>query len=125
MAIVLADVEAVVVKRVGAFMTKAKMPTTGTPNPALADPILWALRALGYSPASIASVTDADLATVATAHVDALLDLTEMRTLESIQTNITAVNTTAGPVSEAWGQLRSDLEKIVPRKRANVAARVS
>lgn len=122
MALTLADVETVVERRVGAFMTKAGMPTAGTPNPALADPIGWALRALGYAPASIAAVTDGDLAAVATAHVDALLDLAELRTLESVLTNITAVSTTAGPVSQSWGQLRTDLLTLIPRKRENAAA---
>lgn len=122
MALLLADVETVIVKRVGAFMTRAGMPVAGTPNPALADPIGWALRTLGYMPASIATVTDGDLAPVVATHTDALLDLAELRTLESVLTNITTVSTTAGPVSESWGQLRTDLLTLIPRKRANVAS---
>jgi len=122
MALLLADVETVIVKRVGAFMVRAKMSVVGTPNPALADPILWALRMLGYTPASIAAATDGDLASVVATHTDALLDLAELRTLESVLTNIPDVSTTAGPVSQSWGQLRTDLLTLIPRKRANVAA---
>ncbi len=86
------------------------------------DPVAWALRQLGYTPALLDMITDADLSGVASAHVDALLDLAELRTLESILTNYTSVDAKVGQVWEYAGQLLEQLRTLVPEKRKAVQA---
>ncbi len=123
MAITRAEVEFLLEKRLGRYLSRAQMAVTaGQENPHLVDPLGWALRQLGYSPASLVTITNSDLAAVAAAHVDALLDLAELRTVESMLTNLSDVNVTAGPVSTDWSNLRTDLLKLAPAKRSNVAA---
>jgi hypothetical protein len=117
-----ADVEAVITKRLGALLAEAGMTSTGA-NPHLIDPIAWALRALGYPLASLTDLTDADLAEVVPAHVDALLDLAELRALESVGGNLTAVDVTIGSVAERRGMLAERVAKLVEGKRATVTAR--
>ena len=116
-----AQIEGVLTNRVGKFLARADM-AASAPNPALTDPLGWALRMLGYTPAALDNVTDADLLPVTAAHIDALLDLAELRTAESILLSLDLVNITAGPVRTEWGALRSDLLKFLPTKRGNVSA---
>lgn len=115
-------VDGVLTGRVGGVLAEAGMTAAGVPNPHLEDPLSWALRLLGYSPALLATVSDADLALVAAGHVDALLDLAELRALESVLTNLVKVDTKAGPVDEAWASLGDRLATLVPAKRKAVAA---
>lgn len=115
------QIEGILTKRLHGFLVRANM-IAGAPNEHLADPIGWALRLLGYNTASLDDVTDADLLPVPAAHIDALLDLAELRTAESILLNLDAVDITAGPVSTDWSDLRVDLLKFLPAKRGNVSA---
>ena len=117
------QVEAVIAKRLGALLEEAGMSAGPGPNPHLTDPNASALRALGYAPASLADITDADLATVTAAHLDPLLDLAELRTLESIASNLTVVDVTIGPVSERKGMLADRIAKLVQDKRKSLQAR--
>jgi hypothetical protein len=73
--------------------------------------------ALGYGVASYTAVADGDLAKVSDAHGDALLDLCELRILEAIQTNLTAVDVTAGPLQERRGQLADRIGKMIEERR--------
>lgn len=117
------QVEYIITKRLGGYLARAEMTgETGEDNEYLADPIGWAMRLLGYSPASIITVTDDDLADVASGHTDALLDLAELRTIESMITNLDDVNITAGPVRSEWTALRTDLMKQLIAKRSAVSA---
>lgn len=115
------EVSAVLTRRCGAYMTAASLTAdTG----ALIDPVRWALAALGLTPASIAAVTDADLAGVAaTEMVDALLDLAEIRLLETCLTNLTAVTTRAGNVSQDFSDWAKTLQALIPRKRSDAGRR--
>jgi len=122
MAYTVAQVEGVITKRIGAYLTLASMTSVSSPNPHLADPILWALRLLGYAPAAIDEVEDTDLATVTAAHLDALLDLAELRALESVLTQYTRVSGSMGPLREDWGELGKRLAELVKVKRDNAAA---
>lgn len=115
------QVEGVLTKRLSGFLARANM-AASAPNAHLTDPIGWALRLLGYSTAALDAVTDADLLPVTSVHIDALLDLAELRTAESILLNLDAVDITAGPVKTEWSDLRVDLLKFLPAKRGNVSA---
>ncbi|RIK41607.1 MAG: hypothetical protein DCC55_11360 [Chloroflexi bacterium] len=117
------DVEFILTKRLAGYLGRAEMAVpAGDENEHLTDPIGWALRQLGYSPASLIAIGDVDVAAVAAAHIDALLDLAELRTMESMLTNLDDVSVKGGPVEARWGELRADLLKALPKKRSDVAA---
>lgn len=122
MAVTRGDVEFVLTKRLAGFLARAEMSVASGANDHFTDPIGWALRQLGYSTASLMAVTDGDLAPVTAAHIDALLDLAELRTAESMLLNLDKVDVQAGPVKTEWSDLRVDLLKYLPAKRSNVAA---
>jgi len=112
MAVSRANVETVLVYRLGPLLTKAGQDGTtvdGT-NVNLATPIGWALRMAGYSTASIASPTTAEVA-LAEDDIDEVLDLAEMRTLEDILGNLDDVDTSVGPRDEKLSQLAAQVEK--------------
>lgn len=117
----LADVQAVINDRVGALLAEARAATGDATKPSVDTCIGWAVRMLGYTTASILAPTDGEVQAVASTKVDALLDLAELRTLESIQTNLSQVDLTTGPVLERLGQLPTRLADIVPKKRQVVA----
>lgn len=122
MALTRAQAEAILVRRVGRLLTAASMDGTtvnGT-NADLADPLAWAIGQAGGALASRSAVTDADVATVS--DEEQLLDLAELRTLESISGNLALVDVTFGPHSEKLGQLGDRVEKLIARKRKQVAA---
>jgi len=66
MTITRANVESILIKRVGKLMTAADMDgsTVGGTNADLNDPIGRALRRIGYTTASIIAVADVDIAGV-------------------------------------------------------------
>ena len=111
------EVQILLIRRCGEFMLQAKMDTaTDGENEHTADPALWALRMLGYSPASIVSISEAEVAAVAADHVSAFLDLAELRLLENIRGNLTRVSTSLTRemgVVESWGQLLTQITALV------------
>jgi len=112
------EVEQVLARRLGSFLAETDMDALQDGvNPWLTDPLRWALTALGYTVASITAVTDSDLSGVETAHTEALLDLTELRTLEAVQTNLTSVDVTAGPLGERRSQLADRIGEMVAERR--------
>jgi len=117
----LADVELVTKDRLGALLTEAQA-ATGDPNkPSVEQCVGWAVRMLGYSTASVAMTANSEVTAVSADRVDALLDLAELRTLESIVTNLTQVNLTTGPVTEALSDIAKRAAELAKQKRANVA----
>lgn len=112
-----ADVTAVIEDRCSAFLEKARALTGDPAKPGTAPAIGWAVRMLGYATASLTTVTDDEVGVVDAARLDALLDLAELRTLESIQTNLTAVSVTAGPLREEYGTLGDQLAALVTERR--------
>lgn len=124
MALTRANTEAILVQRLGAWLTNAGLATTivGT-NASLNDPIGYAIRIAGGAVASYALVTDADLATVADADLDMLLDVAELRALENVLSNFTLVDAKAGPVEAKSSQFADRLERVIARKRAQLAQR--
>lgn len=113
----LADVQAVVGDRCGAMLAEARTATGDPTKPSVDQCIGWALRMLGYPTASILAPVTGEVTAVASDRVDALLDLAELRTLESILTNLSSVDLTTGPVTEALSDLPDRLAKLIPEKR--------
>jgi hypothetical protein len=121
MAITRANVEAILVKRSSKRMAFVGMEvTTAGANADLNDPISGALRQCGVTPANIASVADSDLAALETDLVDKLLDLAELRLLQSIYGNLDAVDTKSGPRSDSYSQFGDQLEKAIARLEGKV-----
>lgn len=118
MALTRANIEAILVRRCGGRLAAAGLDgtTVSGANADLSDPIRAALRQLGYSVASAASVADSDLASVAAADEEQLIDLAELRALESALGNLDTVDITAGPRQERLGQLADQLERLIARK---------
>ena len=118
------DVQLLLVQRCGEFMEHAKMSIdTAGDNLDMADPILWSLRMLGYSPASIVLVENAEIEAVAQGHVLAFLDLAELRLLENIRGNLTRVSTSLTQqvgVVESWGQLLTQINAIIKERAERV-----
>lgn len=119
-----ANVESILVRRIGKLLTAAGLDgtTISGANQDLSDPIGWAVLQLGGAVTSRVSVADSDVATVAAADEEALLDLSELRALESALTNYDATDIKVGDRSESLGQLGGRLEKAIERKRAQVRA---
>lgn len=120
-----ANVTTVVTERCSAYLAKARALSGSGSIPDIAPAIGWGVRALGYATASLTTVTDGEVGAVSGDKLDALCDLAELRTLESIQTNLTAVNVTAGPLQENLGQLAERLGEIITEKRKNAGSRYS
>lgn len=114
--------ETVLIARCGKLMTACGIDgaTVNGTNASLTDPLAWALRQAGYSPAAFGTVTDADLAGVQDSDTDKLIDLAEMKALENALGNFDATDISVGPRSESYDQIRAGLEKMLNRKQANI-----
>lgn len=122
MIITKAAVNTVIDDRCGAFLVEARRMTGDATKPSINQCIGWAVRQLGFPTAALTDVSDSDLSAVPDGKADALLDLTELRTLQSIETNLTAVTSETGPVSDEWNDLSKRLAAIIPRKQATIMA---
>lgn len=122
MAITKAEVDSIIMDRVGGFLAEVRRMTGDPAKPSPEPAIAWAVRKLGYSTGTLTKATDADLAGVPVTQADALFDLAEYRTLLSIQTNLTAVSNQTGPVRDEWNDLSARLAKIIPDKIKAIAA---
>lgn len=121
MSLTRANIETILVKRCGPLMTAAGMATTvlGS-NADLNDPIGYAVRKTGGSVTSFVAVADADIAGVDELGYDQLLDLAELRTLETILGNLDDVDLRVGPRDEKFSQLRTDTEKRMERLQKRI-----
>lgn len=116
------EIEQVLDRRLGSFLTEAGMTVQDGVNPWLTDPLRWSLYMLGRESASIVAVVDADLEGVPRSQVDALLDLCELKALEAILTNYTGVDTRVGQVQEDRAALGAQMRQIADRKRKHIAS---
>lgn len=124
MSVTRANVEAILVKRLGPWLTAAGLATTTAgSNADLNDPIAQALLQAGYTVASITSVADADLSGVAAADVPKVLDLAELRTLETIYQAWTAVDVTGLGYAQKDDQFGARIQAAITRKLAQIASR--
>lgn len=97
-----AEVEAMVISRCRGPMTLAGM-STSSPDADLNEPLATALDELGLPPADRSLVVDADIASLQPAWQGRLIDLCEIRTLE------TALQQLVGrPRSIQWEDYRKD-----------------
>ncbi len=123
MALTRANADTILLRRVAGLMDKAGIDSDGAAGTlTLGDGLAWAMRMLGYTPASYLTVVDGDLDDVASSSVDALLDLAELRTLESIGTMYASVTSKVGPLEERLSDLAGTIQALLVRKRAMVAA---
>lgn len=117
MALSRANVESILVQRVGPLMAAAGMAVTATgSNANLNDPIGRAIRALGYTTADVTLVADSDVAQVAVSKYDEFFDLGEYYTLEAILGNYDDVDIIVGPRSERLSQTIGQLENKIAAK---------
>ena len=125
MAITRANVESMLIRRVGQLFSLIGLDGTtvdGT-NVDLNDPIASALLRLDYAVADITVVADIDLAAVSTDDYQAVLDLAELRALESWLGNNTLVNFRLGPRSESFSDLLKTTEARVARLKEYIPVR--
>lgn len=116
------SLDTVLLRRCAPLMERAGMDiTTVGGNPDLDDPIAWALRVLGFSTANVETVSDADLSTVGVAYWDAILDLAEVRCLESVAANLSKVSTRVGNLQQQHGELAPRVQKLADTRRRNAA----
>ncbi len=115
--------ETILVKRLGPMMGVAEMAITivGT-NADLDDPLAWATRGVDGSTAAHNTVTDAELASVASTKYDDLMALAEWRTLKNIQGAINAVDITTGPRSERLHQFVEQVQVMLDRLEPTIEA---
>jgi hypothetical protein len=123
MALTRANADTILLRRVAGLMDKAGIDSDGSAGTlTLGDGLAWALRMLGYTPASYTTVVDGDLDDVASSSIDALLDLAELRVLESISTMYASVTSKVGPLEERLSDLAGSIQALLVRKRAMVSA---
>jgi hypothetical protein len=114
-----ADIEQELVSRAEAWLTAASMAVTyAGANADLNSPIAWAIRQAGGSVTAPALVTSTDVQTVADADYDKLLDLAELRTLQSILGSYALVDAKAGPVEAKSSQLAERIERRIAELKA-------
>ena len=116
-----ATIETLIVRRCRNLMDAVGFALTyAGANDDLNDPIGWAIRQKGGTVLNAVSVSDADVANIADADFDALIDLAEYRTLVNIKGNYALVDVKAGPYSESLSQNASNLEQLIARKWAYI-----
>lgn len=117
-----ADIELEVVSRTSAWLANVGFAVTvAGANADLNSPIAWAIRQAGGTVATPALVANADVATVAAANFDLLLDLAELRTLENVLANFALVDAKAGPVEAKSSQFADRIERRIAQLRSWLA----
>ena len=120
MSLTRANIEAVLVKRIGNLFDDLGLDgtTTDGTNADLNDPIAYALIELGYGVTDITDVSDTDTAAVSSENYNPLFDLAELRCLlTAYQNALILVNISVGPRSESLSQKAQQLDKAIQVKR--------
>jgi len=118
-----ADIEQEIVSRTEAWLTSAGFAVTyAGANADLNASIGWAIRQAGGTVSAPSLVTSDDVGTVAASDYDMLLDLAELRTLESVLANFSAVDKKAGPVELKSSQLAERIERRISQLRSWLAS---
>jgi hypothetical protein len=119
-----AQVETILVRRIGGWLSNANLAiTVAGSNADLSDPIAYGVRIADGTVADYSAVTTADIATVADADLDKMLDVAELRALENVLSNFALVDAKAGPVEAKSSQFADRLMKVIDRLRAQLAQR--
>jgi hypothetical protein len=122
MPVLVADVQAALSGRCGGLVASAGLDGSAA-SLAWLEPIAASARELNVTLASPLTVVDADLAAVAANQVSQLLDVAELRALESALGNYARVSQTVGLGSQSLGEVRVGLEAAITRKAQYVARR--
>jgi len=125
MSLTRANVETILISRVGTLFDKAGMDgtTVDGSNTDLNDPIGYALRKLSYTVADPTSVADGDVDDVSSADYDALFDVAEVRALENGHLALlTIVSITVGPRKQEFSDMAKALGATIAAKRARIDA---
>ncbi len=119
MTITRANVESLLIRRVGALFTELSLDgtTVSGANPDLNDPIGYAVRQCGGTVTSPTAVADADLAGIAEEDTDKLLDFAELRALK------TALTVARRLVTHQEGPRREDLSDLAEGLAADITFR--
>ena len=112
------EIVAVLQERTGAFLALLRALTGESDRPSIAHALAWSVRRLGGSTASLLEPTEDEVATIASG--DALIDVAELRLLESMRGNLIAVTNRTGPVQDDYNDLSRRLEKAITEKRAAI-----
>lgn len=121
MALTRAQVETILISRVGGWMSEAGLEvSTAGGNPDLNDAIGYAVRKVGGTVANVTNVTTTDLSGIASDDYDALLDLAEWRALTNLARGLGKVDTRVGPLAQSFSQLRRDVLEAAKEKRAQI-----
>lgn len=123
MALTRANVESLLIRRVGLLFTELSLDgtTVAGSNADLNDPIGYAIRQCGQTVDDPTVVDDADVARVS--DTDKLLDIAELRALETAHTAAVGMVTIAvGPRREHLSDMATRLEDLVKRKQETNAA---
>lgn len=117
-----ANFEFILIARVGGIMTACGLDgaTVNGTNTDLNDPIGYGVRQAGGTVAAIELVTTADIATVASADQEKMLDLAELRVLKSCWTNLQLVDIEVGERNVKYSQLATRLKNIIASKQEEV-----
>lgn len=118
-----ADIELELVSRVGGWLTFVGLDGTtvnGT-NASLNGPIRYGIVTSDGTVINPSLVIDADVATVASADLDQLYDLAELRSLENALSQFTGVDKKAGPVEIKSSQFADRLAKRITDLRSSIA----
>lgn len=122
MALIRANVEAVLIKRLAntlAFVDLDSTTVDGT-NADLNDPIGYAIRVCSGTVDDITVVDDDDVGTVDSDDVDMLLDVAEYRAVETVLGNFDKYGLKVGPRSGYQSQVREGLEAKVKRMKTDL-----
>lgn len=116
------QIERVLIKRTGQFLSEAGLDgtTQSGANDDLSDPIATTIRKMGYTVADLSEVADTDLANVPDGDIDQLLDMAELRVLETIEGNLTLVTTGEADSSYSFSDLASRLSTRIQRLRDRI-----
>lgn len=117
-----ANAETELVTRLGPWLSNVGMAITVVgSNASLNGALAYAIVLAGGTVVDPALVTSTDIATVAAADLYKFYDLAELRTLETILSNFTLVDAKAGPVEAKSSQFADRLERLIARKKADLA----
>ncbi len=115
------QVEEVLIRRVGKIFEAAGLDTSSVgANPDLNDPIGWALSIMEAPPDDIVLVGDDDLAAITNADIYFLLDLAELRCLETFLGNFDGVDFKLGPRWEYLSQLSQGVRLRAEKLRTSL-----
>lgn len=118
MTITRVQLDTIIIRRIGSLLTECNMDgeTSDGTNVDLVEPLRWSLKQSGYDVANILDVADSDLEEISDSLLDQILDLFELRCLESASTKFTSVDEVAGPRERKYSQLGRRLKDLIDDK---------